>query len=153
MHVHVGSLTSRSLSLPTSLHSLPPSLPPSPPFLPPLCTCSTTYSTLLHPVSSVHRVVLCSGKHYYLLDSQRRERGVRDTALVRVELLAPFPAGFLQQHLSRYPNATGTGTCICTCTCICILCFVLEVNCMWLKSCAFSQNFGGVTQMLNFYRT
>lgn len=31
-------------------------------------------------------MVLCSGKHYYALDAYRREKEVRDTAIIRLEV-------------------------------------------------------------------
>ena len=31
-------------------------------------------------------MVLCSGKHYYTLDAYRRKKGVKDTAIIRVEV-------------------------------------------------------------------
>lgn len=69
--------------------------------------------TTFHPVfgddsidpKDVARVVLCSGKHYYLLDSHCRELGVKNTAMVRLEQLCPFPSGDIHSHLSRFPNA------------------------------------------------
>jgi 2-oxoglutarate dehydrogenase E1 component len=55
--------------------------------------------------AEVRRVVLCSGKVYYDLLAERRERGVSDVALVRVEQLYPFPNKSLPPVLARYPNA------------------------------------------------
>ena len=52
----------------------------------------------------VRRVVLCSGKVYYELLASRRERGVKDVALVRLELLYPFPGDALEAILARYPE-------------------------------------------------
>ena len=54
---------------------------------------------------AVRRVVLCTGKVYYDLLQQRREEGVRDVALLRVEQLYPFPEGTLAEELARYPEA------------------------------------------------
>ena len=34
----------------------------------------------------VRKVVFCAGKHYYALDSYRKEKGFTDTAIVRVEV-------------------------------------------------------------------
>ena len=39
----------------------------------------------------VRRVVFCSGKVYYDLLQERRERGLDDVAIVRVEQLYPWP--------------------------------------------------------------
>ena len=54
---------------------------------------------------AVRRVVLCSGKVYYDLLQQRRQEGIRDVALLRVEQLYPFPEGTLAEELGRYPGA------------------------------------------------
>ncbi len=54
----------------------------------------------------VRRVVLCSGRVYYDLLAARRERGVTDVALVRVEQLYPFPREGVAGVLAGYPNAT-----------------------------------------------
>ena len=35
---------------------------------------------------SVRRVILCSGKHYYALDAYRKEKGLTNTALIRLEV-------------------------------------------------------------------
>ena len=49
-------------------------------------------------------MVLCSGKHYYLL---AKEREVEDTAIVRLEQLCPFPSGDIHKQLSKFHNARG----------------------------------------------
>lgn len=53
----------------------------------------------------VTRVILCSGKVYYDLLETRRERGIKDVAIVRVEQLYPFPWKGVMQQLGRYPHA------------------------------------------------
>ncbi len=53
--------------------------------------------------AKVRRVVLCSGKVYYDLLAARRERNIADVALVRVEMLHPFPIPDIQAELARYP--------------------------------------------------
>ena len=53
----------------------------------------------------VRRVVLCSGKVYYDLLMERREKGVTDVAIVRVEQLYPFPVRTLSRVLAAYKNA------------------------------------------------
>lgn len=76
-------------------------------------------------------MILCSGKHFYALDAYRREKGLKNTALIRLEvtgmktasaeyvtffcyplspsqLLCPFPSGYLHQELKKYSAATGT---------------------------------------------
>ncbi len=52
----------------------------------------------------VRRVVLCSGKIYYELLQARREAGINDVAIVRVEQLYPWPRKSIFQQLNRYPN-------------------------------------------------
>lgn len=54
-------------------------------------------------VQSVKRVVLCSGKVYYELLAMRREHGLDDIAIVRIEQLYPFPYEELEAALSVYP--------------------------------------------------
>lgn len=53
----------------------------------------------------VKRVLLCSGKVYYDLFQARQERGVIDTAIVRVEQLYPMPIEEIRAALAAYPNA------------------------------------------------
>jgi len=54
--------------------------------------------------SAVRKVVFVCGKHYYSLVRHAKERGVTDTAFVRLEQLCPFPAQELQDVLKIYPN-------------------------------------------------
>jgi 2-oxoglutarate dehydrogenase E1 component len=53
----------------------------------------------------VRRVVLCSGKVFFDLLAARRERGVADVAILRVEQLYPFPRRRLRELLDQYTNA------------------------------------------------
>jgi 2-oxoglutarate dehydrogenase E1 component len=53
----------------------------------------------------VGRLLLCSGKIYYALLAERRERMVDTVALVRVEQLYPFPQRELTAILAAYPEA------------------------------------------------
>ena len=53
----------------------------------------------------VKRIVLCQGKIYYELLAYRREQGIADTALVRIEQLYPFPAARLGEVLTQFPKA------------------------------------------------
>jgi 2-oxoglutarate dehydrogenase E1 component len=48
------------------------------------------------------RIVLCTGKIYYDLLAAREKRKVDDVALVRAELLYPFPADELRAVFARY---------------------------------------------------
>jgi 2-oxoglutarate dehydrogenase E1 component len=59
----------------------------------------------LVPDAQIRRVVLCSGKVYYDLLTERRESGIHDVAIVRVEQLHPFPVQSLPPVLTRYPAA------------------------------------------------
>ena len=53
----------------------------------------------------VRRVVLCSGKVYYDLLAARRERGIEDIAILRLEQLYPFPKLTLPKLLAPYRRA------------------------------------------------
>jgi 2-oxoglutarate dehydrogenase E1 component len=54
---------------------------------------------------AVKRVVICSGKVYYDLLTERRERGIKDVAIVRLEQFYPFPAKNLKAAIEGYANA------------------------------------------------
>ncbi|KPL27138.1 MAG: 2-oxoglutarate dehydrogenase [Acidithiobacillales bacterium SM1_46] len=54
---------------------------------------------------SVTDVVMCSGKVYYDLVEQRRERGATHAAILRIEQLYPFPEALLATELGHYPRA------------------------------------------------
>ena len=57
------------------------------------------------PPEQVRRVVLCSGKVYYDLLAERRERAINDVAILRLEQLYPFPEKTLARELAPYRNA------------------------------------------------
>ena len=57
----------------------------------------------LDPVK-VKRVIMCSGKVFFDLRAARRERGIEDMALIRLEQIYPFPEADLAEVISRYPN-------------------------------------------------
>ncbi|MFB9970688.1 2-oxoglutarate dehydrogenase E1 component, partial [Pseudoroseomonas cervicalis] len=59
----------------------------------------------LVPAEQVKRVVLCTGKVYYDLLQERRDKGVQDVAIVRVEQIYPFPRISLAKVLAEYRNA------------------------------------------------
>jgi 2-oxoglutarate dehydrogenase E1 component len=51
----------------------------------------------------VRKLLACSGKVYYTLLEARRERGIEDVGLVRVEQLYPFPDLELKALLAGFP--------------------------------------------------
>lgn len=59
----------------------------------------------LAKAKDVKRIVLCSGKVYYDLLQERREREINDVMILRIEQLYPFPAQALQKELTGYENA------------------------------------------------
>ena len=54
---------------------------------------------------NIKRLIFCTGKVYYDLLEQRRERGIKDIAICRVEQLYPFPVDDVVAQIKRYPNA------------------------------------------------
>jgi 2-oxoglutarate dehydrogenase E1 component len=57
------------------------------------------------PENEVRRVVLCTGKVYYDLLQARRDAGVKDVAILRIEQLYAFPKEALAGALAPYTNA------------------------------------------------
>ncbi|MEH1012879.1 multifunctional oxoglutarate decarboxylase/oxoglutarate dehydrogenase thiamine pyrophosphate-binding subunit/dihydrolipoyllysine-residue succinyltransferase subunit [Micromonospora sp. CPCC 206060] len=55
--------------------------------------------------ASVKRVLLCTGKIYYDLLQARTERGITDTAILRMEQLYPLPVEEIRAALAEYPAA------------------------------------------------
>ena len=51
----------------------------------------------------VTRVILCSGKIYYDILAGREQRGAEHIAIVRLEMLYPFPSSQMNDVLLRYP--------------------------------------------------
>ncbi|PCK00501.1 MAG: 2-oxoglutarate dehydrogenase E1 component [Zetaproteobacteria bacterium] len=51
------------------------------------------------------RVVLCTGKVYYDLLQERRERKIKDVIILRLEQIYPFPSVALGGELKQYKNA------------------------------------------------
>jgi 2-oxoglutarate dehydrogenase E1 component len=60
----------------------------------------------LQNTQKVKRVVYCSGKVYFDLVAARRERGIDDIAIVRLEQLYPFPHELFKIEIDRYKDAT-----------------------------------------------
>lgn len=53
----------------------------------------------------VERIILCSGKVYYELLTQRREQRINTTAILRIEQLYPFPKEEFHTKLQEFPHA------------------------------------------------
>lgn len=60
---------------------------------------------------AVDRVVICGGKVYYDLLEKRRELGMNNVAIVRVEQIYPYPEARLREVLAQYPNASMVKWC------------------------------------------
>jgi 2-oxoglutarate dehydrogenase E1 component len=56
--------------------------------------------------SAVDRVILCSGKVYYDLRAERRNRGLKNIAIIRLEQLYPFPEDDLRAAIKQYANVS-----------------------------------------------
>ena len=54
--------------------------------------------------AEITKVIICSGKIYYDLRAERRVRDIRDTAIIRLEQLYPFPQDDFQKSLVQYKN-------------------------------------------------
>jgi 2-oxoglutarate dehydrogenase E1 component len=52
----------------------------------------------------IQRLILCSGKIYYDLVAQPAYESLRQTAIARIELLAPLPVGEINRVISSYPK-------------------------------------------------
>jgi len=53
----------------------------------------------------IKRIIMCTGKVYYDLLQERRDRKVKDVTIIRVENLYPFPSDELAAEVKKYPNA------------------------------------------------
>ncbi len=93
------------LFTPKSLLRFPPSFSQ----LDDLTTCN------FHPVlddpsiqqkSGITRLLFCSGKIRYDLETAREQRKATNTAIIRLEQLYPFPADILKSLLQSYPALT-----------------------------------------------
>jgi 2-oxoglutarate dehydrogenase E1 component len=56
-------------------------------------------------VRAVDRIVFCSGKVFYDLLETRRERQLKNVAIVRIEQLYPFPQERYEEEVKRYARA------------------------------------------------
>ena len=59
----------------------------------------------------VKRVVFCSGKVFFDLRAGRRERSIKDVALVRIAQLYPFPHEHFKAMVDKYAGATEVVWC------------------------------------------
>jgi 2-oxoglutarate dehydrogenase E1 component len=53
----------------------------------------------------VRKLVVCGGKVYYDLAKGRKDKGIDDIAIVRIEQINPFPFFKMAELISKYPNA------------------------------------------------
>jgi 2-oxoglutarate dehydrogenase E1 component len=58
------------------------------------------------PDDKIKRIILCTGKVYFDLFEEREKRGLKDTVILRIEQLYPFPFNALAKELVRYKNAS-----------------------------------------------
>lgn len=55
---------------------------------------------------NVRKLAFCSGRVYYDLLKERRERGLdKDIAIARLEQISPFPYDLIKAEIAKYPNA------------------------------------------------
>jgi 2-oxoglutarate dehydrogenase E1 component len=71
--------------------------------------CDGRFHTVLGEIdeldpATVERLIMCSGKIYYELLEGRRERGLENVAIVRLEQLYPFPEAELATVIAPYRN-------------------------------------------------
>ena len=53
---------------------------------------------------NVKRLIMCSGKVFYDLMKKRNNKKIRNTAIIRIEQLYPFPYDDLEEILTKYEN-------------------------------------------------
>ncbi len=54
--------------------------------------------------TGIKRLILCTGKVYYVLMAERDARAQKDTYLMRIEQLYPFPAEAMAKEIKRFKN-------------------------------------------------
>ncbi len=59
----------------------------------------------------VRRIIACSGKIYYELLAARRDKGITDMVIVRLEQLYPFPHDAFKAEIAAYQNASEVVWC------------------------------------------
>ncbi len=75
-----------------------------------------TFQTVIPEVETmdaakVKRVIVCSGKVYFDLIKHRREKGIENIPVIRLEQLYPFPHDEFAAQIAAYPNATEVVWC------------------------------------------
>jgi 2-oxoglutarate dehydrogenase E1 component len=60
---------------------------------------------LLADPGRITRLIFCSGKVYYDLLEYRKENGIKNAAILRVEQLYPLNTGLIREIAARYPRA------------------------------------------------
>jgi len=64
-----------------------------------------SHGSAIDEPEKIERVILCSGQVYAALLKHRESKGIRNTAITRIEQLHPFPWAQLRENLDSYPNA------------------------------------------------
>jgi 2-oxoglutarate dehydrogenase E1 component len=59
----------------------------------------------------VTRVIVCSGKVFFDLMAARRERSIKNVAIIRIAQLYPFPHDDFQEQINLYANASEVVWC------------------------------------------
>ena len=59
----------------------------------------------------IKKIILCTGKVYYDLFEEREKRGLKDTLIMRIEQLYPFPFNALAKELARFKNVKSVTWC------------------------------------------
>lgn len=57
------------------------------------------------PDNKVRRVVFCSGQVYYDLVNERKDKGLKDIAIVRLEQISPFPWSEVTAEINKFKQA------------------------------------------------
>jgi 2-oxoglutarate dehydrogenase E1 component len=63
------------------------------------------------PKEEIDRIILCSGQVFAAIHKYRESKGIKDTAVTRIEQLNPFPWAQLRENLDSYPNAKNIVWC------------------------------------------
>lgn len=55
--------------------------------------------------NNIERMIVCSGQVYFALLDYRQKNNIKNVAIIRTELIAPFPNFQIRDHIKKYPNA------------------------------------------------